>query len=150
MENNQMKIRPYKEIDKKAVLQLFNMNTPRYFHPDEENDLIHYLDHEVEDYFVYEQDELIVAAGGINYPKKEAIAVISWDFVHPKYQGKGIGKALLVYRLQHILSKNLKRCRVRTSQLVYPFYQKQGFISKEVQKDFWAKGLDMVLMEKEF
>jgi ribosomal protein S18 acetylase RimI-like enzyme len=36
---------------------------------------------------------------------------------------------------------------VRTTQLVYRFYEKAGFKLVEQQKDYWAEGLDLYRME---
>jgi hypothetical protein len=36
---------------------------------------------------------------------------------------------------------------VRTTQLVYPFYQKLGFEIRKSEPDFWAPGFDLVEME---
>jgi ribosomal-protein-alanine N-acetyltransferase len=44
-------IREFNQEDKSNVLELFRLNTPAFFSPDEEKDLIFYLDHEIEKYF---------------------------------------------------------------------------------------------------
>ncbi|EMR01507.1 hypothetical protein ADICEAN_03364 [Cesiribacter andamanensis AMV16] len=36
---------------------------------------------------------------------------------------------------------------VRTSQLVYRFYEKGGFTLKEVVQEYWAPGFDLYYME---
>ncbi len=62
--------------------------------------------------------------------------------------GKGIGKDLLDYRINQIMSrKKYSQIVVRTSQLAYKFYEKFGFVLKEVDKNFWEQGLDLYLME---
>ena len=85
-------IRNYTKKDKSTLIELLRQNTPEYFDPSEEIEFINYLDHELEDYFVYELDFKIIGAGGINYFLEEKSARISWDMVDSKSQGKGIGK----------------------------------------------------------
>lgn len=85
-------IRNYTKKDKSTLIELLRQNTPEYFDPSEERDFIKYLDHEVEDYFVYEEHSKIIGAGGINYFIEDKLARISWDMVDLKSQGKGIGK----------------------------------------------------------
>ncbi len=137
-------IRPYKKDDFEEVLNILRKNTPEYFSPDEEKDLIFYLNHEIEDYFIVESDGQIAGAGGINYSKDKAQGHFSWAMVDPDFQGKGIGKLILSHRLQ-ILTGNpdIQEIFVRTSQLVYQFYEKQGFVLTDIVKDYWAPGFDL-------
>jgi len=144
-----LKVRPYTKDDKQQVLALFSLNTPKYFDSAEETDLIHYLENELEDYFVAEEGESIVGAGGLNYFPKENTARISWDFVHPDFHGQGIGQALVRHRLHHLKRLNwVKKVVVRTSQFAYRFYEKMGFELKETKKDYWAPGFDLYLMSQ--
>jgi N-acetylglutamate synthase-like GNAT family acetyltransferase len=83
------------------------LNTPAYFAPSEENDFIDYLENEVEDYFVLEENGKIVGCGGINYWEHGTVARISWDIVHPDQQGKGIGKKLTLFRIEEIKKSHL-------------------------------------------
>lgn len=145
-----MTIIPYAKKYKSDVILLINLNTPEYFASHEEQDLNNYLEAEIEDYFVVEINNKIVGAGGINYKRELHQGIISWDIIHPDFQGKGVGKYLLEYRLNIIKSdKTINRVIVRTSQLVYKFYEKAGFQLIEIKKDFWSKGLDMYYMEIE-
>ena len=68
--------------------------------------------------------------------------------VIPIFKGKGIGKQLVQHRIEVIKTKpDIERIIVRTSQLVYQFYEKCGFQLITVKKDFWAKGFDLYKME---
>lgn len=141
-------IRNYKPTDKNTLLQIIRDNTPAYFAQEEEQDFADYLDNEIEDYFVVEADGKIVGCGGVNFEENKTIGIISWGMVHPDHHGKKIGSALLQHRLNFLKNiKSVKRITVRTSQLVYKFYEKHDFRLIESKKDFWAKGIDMYYME---
>ena len=146
--NNSITIREYKSIDKSSVMNLIRLNTPEYFAPEEENDFSNYLDNERELYYVLLFNEKIVGCGRINFAKNKTIGKISWDILHPEYQGKSLGTRLLEYRIEKLESiKSVQKITVRTSQVAYQFYEKQGFELKEIKKDYWAKGFDMYKME---
>lgn len=142
-----MKIRAYIPSDQAVVLQLFDGNTPQYFDETERAGLVHYLDHETEDYFVVEEQDEIVGSGGINYELQAKAAIISWDIIKPNQQGKGIGRKLTQYRIQHIHTKaDIEKIVVRTSQHTYKFYKKMGFKLLKIEQDYWAKGFDLYEM----
>lgn len=144
-----MTIRTYNSSDKKAVLELLSSNSPKYFAVSEQKDFENYLENEIEDYFVVEENATIVASGGVNYFPKEKIARISWDIVALESHGKGIGKKLLQHRINLLKSNtDVESIVVRTSQHAYLFYQKMGFEVKEVEKNFWAQGFDLYLMQR--
>lgn len=144
-------IRPYKPEDREQLLRIIRENTPAYFAPKEEADFADYLDNEIETYFVVESGGLIVGCGGVNLMENRTIGIISWGMIHPEYHGKNIGTALLQHRLEFLKNtERVKRITVRTSQLVYKFYEKNGFRLLESKKDFWAEGLDMYYMEYMF
>ncbi len=141
-------IREYTGRDKKQLLNLLRLNTPHYFAPSEEADFVQYLDHYREDYWVVEEDGKIIGSGGINYFLDRKEARISWDIIHPDYQGKGIGKQLTLHRINHLQNNAaVSVVYVRTTQLVYQFYQKIGFVLETTQKDFWAPGFDLYQMK---
>ena len=143
-------IRPYTEIDQNRILAIFQLNTPEFFSREEESDLIQYLKSETEDYFVIEDEGQVIGCGGINYENDFTMGVISWDIIHPEYQGKGVGVQLLKHRLDLLKSNtSIQKIIVRTSQIVFRFYEKAGFELKEVKTDYWAKGFDLYHMEIE-
>ncbi|AMM52505.1 GNAT family acetyltransferase [Rufibacter sp. DG15C] len=146
MEN--LTIRPYTPTDQEALLQLLQLNTPRYFAPEEEPDFLQYLQHETEEYFVLERQGRVVGCGGVNFSEDGQTGKISWDILHPDFQGQGLGRALLTYRIARLLEVHqVTHITVRTSQVVYRFYEKNGFQLVEVVKDYWAPGFDLYRME---
>jgi len=141
-------IRKYAQKDQKELLQILRLNTPAFFAEAEEADFVHYLKYELEDYFVLELDGIIIGCGGINFSDDKTTGRIIWDMLHPEYQGKGFGKMLLEYRIAQLLNTpEIGQILVRTSQLVYTFYEKSGFHLLEIVKDYWAEGYDLYLME---
>ena len=141
-------IRLYKKEDKEKLLKLLRLNTPQYFASSEEPDFVTYLNEASENYYVVEEDDSIVGAGGINYFYDDALARLSWDIIDPAFQGKGIGTELLRHRIARIeREQGIELIVVRTTQLVYKFYQKAGFELVKTEKDFWAEGFDLYQME---
>jgi ribosomal protein S18 acetylase RimI-like enzyme len=143
-------IRPYELSDTSALLAIIDLHTPTFFAPSEKEEFVKYLEKEIEDYFVIEINGKVIGAGGINYFADDKKARISWDMIHPDFQGQGLGAKLLKHRIE-IIKRNpeIKKIIVRTSQLVFSFYQKNGFALKSIEKDFWDQGFDLYLMEYE-
>lgn len=145
-----MNIRPYTPADHESIISLLRLNTPEYFAPEEEQDLRDYFANHIDRYFVIEDNGNIIGSGGINITNNGKNAVLSWDIIHPDYQGKGVGRQLTQHRLDVIKTiEGIENISVRTSQLVYKFYEKFGFELKEVIKDYWAEDIDMYRMEME-
>ncbi|HXI00176.1 MAG TPA: GNAT family N-acetyltransferase [Sphingobacteriaceae bacterium] len=144
-----MKIRRYQDSDKSRIIELLRLNTPQHFSPKEEKDLLYYLNHQIEHYSVIEVDELIIGCGGFNLWVNGEGASISWDIVHPHYQGKGLGSDLTKFRIQKIKEiERIKSITVRTSQFAYAFYERFGFEVKETATDYWDIGFDLYKMER--
>ncbi|CAI8250065.1 MAG: Uncharacterised protein [Formosa sp. Hel1_33_131] len=141
-------IRKYTTKDKSRVFELFRLNTPNYFDATEQSDLENYLKNQLEDYFVYIENSKIIGVGGINYSFEEKVACISWDIIDPKWQGRGIGKKLIQFRINHINENpKIEIIRVRTSQYAFQFYGKMGFELDKIEKNYWAKNFDLYLMQ---
>lgn len=140
-------IRPYTNSDKEKLVELLRLNTPEFFAVAEEKDFIEYLEHHSQNYFVVEDSGTIIGSGGFNWFDGGKTARISWDIMHPDFQGKGIGKELTLYRINQIKENPaVSLIVVRTTQLVYKFYEKIGFKLEKTEKDFWAKGFDLYQM----
>lgn len=145
---NLITIREYEIKDKDAVINLIRLNTPENFAPEEEAELTNYLDSERELYYVLLYDRKIVGSGGINFADNNTTGKISWDILHPDYQGKSLGTQLVKHRIEKLKSiGNIQKITVRTSQFAYKFYEKQGFELFEIIKDYWAEGFDLYNMK---
>ena len=120
-QDNSIVIREYLTTDKEVVMNLIKLNTPNFFAKEEVNDLSNYLDKGIELYYVLLVDGKVVGCGGINFAEKRTIGKISWDLMHPDYQGKSLGKKLLRYRIEVLKAiPSIKKITVRTSQLASP------------------------------
>lgn len=134
--------------DVNPLLDILRLNIPKYFHESELKAYHNYLEHEIEDYFVLSLNEKVIGGGGINYLHAEKEARISWDVIHTQYQGKGLGKKLLTYRLNQITHYFPEySIIVRTSQFASGFYEKNHFKIQYREKDFWAEGFDLIQMK---
>ena len=144
-----MLVRKYNDSDRARILELFKNNTPEFFSPSEEKDLIYYLENHADNFYVLKVDNKIICCGGFNISEDPEVARISWDIVDPKYQGKGFGGELTQFRIEKMSEiPGVKTLSVRTSQLAYKFYEKFGFVLQEKVRDFWAPGFDMYRMDR--
>lgn len=140
-------IRSYLSTDKPKLLKLMELNVPIYFDRSEIADFDAYLDQQVEDYFVLEINQVILAGGGLNYSETRNQAILSWGMVHPDHHKQGKGTQLTQYRIKFAKSQSqVQEIIVRTSQFTYEFYQKMGFNLEKTERDFWAKGFDLYHM----
>lgn len=145
-----MTIRKYTPVDKTRVIELFRLNTPKYFSPIEEDGLIDYLTYHSDNYFVAEEDDMIVGSAGFNLSEDGKTGKLSWDIINPNSHGKGIGTTLTKYRIQKLNEiKSVEIISVRTSQVVYKFYEKFGLELQEVVNDYWAPGFDLYRLDKQ-
>ncbi|MCF2446554.1 GNAT family N-acetyltransferase [Dyadobacter sp. CY345] len=143
-----MNIRKFENTDRDLVLHLLRLNTPAYFSSSEEKDLIYYFDFHADNYYIVESEENIIGSAGFNLSTDGKTAHLSWDIVHPDYQGKRVGSELTRFRIQLIKEiGSVHTLAVRTSQFAYKFYEKFGLILRETVKDYWAEGFDLYQMD---
>lgn len=140
-------IRKYQPTDFTKLLKLFELNAPVYFDPTEEAYFEDFLKSQPDHYFVLEENEKIVGCGGYDILEKDTIGRLTWDMLHPKAQGKGLGTMLINHCLESLKAiKTIQIIEVRTSQLAYTFYAHFGFELVEIKDDYWAKGFDLYYM----
>ncbi len=141
-------IRPFSIADTASLLQLFSWNTPEYFGEEELPHFETYLAGKPTDFFVMEIDKVIVGCAGYGYQEETQIGQVSWFVFHPQYQGRGLGKEILDFCLAQLQQQqDMQKVIVRTSQLVEGFFSKAGFKTTSIEKDYWAPGYDLYLME---
>ena len=129
-------IRLSKHSDRDVLIQNMKSNVPQYFAESEIVEFMDYLNEHAEHYYVYEDHGTIIGSGGINYFLDEGVARISWDIIHPAHQNRGIGKQLVLYRINEIKKiPKIKFVIVRTSQMVYPFYCEDSLHIPQLLKD---------------
>lgn len=140
-------IRNYTASDKSQLIELFLLNTPAFFCPQEQQDLEAFLDEEeATEYYVVEESGKILACGG--YAIKNNEGWLCWYMVHPNHHGKGLGRQVVQRSLDTMRSvPGINKMIVRTSQLVYPFYEKFGFKLLSTTDNYWGKGMHLYHME---
>ncbi|WP_298544530.1 GNAT family N-acetyltransferase [uncultured Aquimarina sp.] len=142
-------IRPYELHDKKELVAIFKLNTPKYFDPKEVKDFEEYLEQHSNTYFTIEYKNNIVGGVGCYVKEEDKTGRITWIFFHPDYSGLGLGKQAVTYCLNSFKSNaTIKKIVITTSQLAYRFFEKFDFTLKETEKNYWGPGLDLYLMER--
>lgn len=137
-------IRPFQPQDKQALCDIFSRHIPQYFGDNELSDFMEYLAHYPQDYYVLTLDEQVIGGGGFWINEAEQKAGLTWGFVAPEHMKLGLGKQLATFRLQKIKdSGKAKTVHVETSQHGWQFFEKLGFEFEEMEKDYWAEGLDL-------
>ena len=142
-----IRTRDYTRKDIESVMEIIQLNTPKFFAPHEEQEFRDFLKSNIELYYVYEIDGKIIASAGLNFSPDKKEAFLSWGMVLPVYQGKGIGTQMTMHRLEVLQNmESVEKVTLKTSQFTNEFYAKRGFKEVKRVKDFWAKGLDLVQM----
>ncbi len=142
-------IRPYTKRDKQRLLDIFKLNIPTYFDASELADLDDYLDKKAETYRVVEIDQTIVGGFGLIIDLARSEASITWIFFDPEHKGNGLGRLAVNYcHNQFRQTHGLQKYTVRTSQFTNVFFEKFGYKTIQIEKDYWGKGLDLYVMNK--
>ena len=82
-------------------------------------------------FYVVEINGVIIGCGAIGpYWDKQDESSLFTIFVHPDYQGKGIGKAIIETLEKDEFALRAKRIEIPASITGLPFYQKMGYSFK--------------------
>ncbi len=83
-------------------------------------------------FYVAEEDGRIIGCGAIGpYWGREDESSLFTVFVHPDYQGKGIGREIVRILEQDEYGLRAKRIEIPASITGLPFYQKMGYSFKD-------------------
>lgn len=138
--------RPYITDDFSACLTIFDTNVPDYFAPEERADCYEFLttiNLDTAPYWVFAQEENIIACGGLIIHAERKQARLAWGMVHNHFHGKGLGTKLTKVRINFAFkTPNIKEIGLETSQHTKAFYEKIGFRVTSIKKDGFAKGFD--------
>jgi acetyltransferase (GNAT) family protein len=140
--------RPCTPADWETCIEIFKSNTPRYFGVEELSDFGNFLATLPYPYYVVTRKDKVVACGGYAYHGKKQAVVLVWGMVHAELHKHGLGEFLLVQRLKQIRQEFPETLvQIETSQHSRGFFEKYGFEAKEITEDFFAPGIDRVIMD---
>lgn len=140
---------PYQPSNKESLIHIFRLNVPNYFDASEEKEFSNYLQLKPDTYFCIFNNGTMVGGVGYDFKVEDQSGRINWIFLHPNYKGNGLGKKAVEHCLGILKADTrVKTLIVRTSQLIYPFFEKCGYTLLRTEKDYWAKGFDLYQMEK--
>lgn len=155
-----MLIRPYAAADRKACLALFESNTPPYFAPEELPAFVRWLDaqdggqllyaeNQAKPYFVAEINGKVRACGGLCVHRHTTQLILAWGMVAADLHRRGIGRALLLHRLQFAAHHYPDHTALLdTSQHSFPFFEKLGFEVIKITPNGYAPGLHRYDMQR--
>lgn len=147
-------IRAYDERDKQGCIDAFKSNVPLYFTEEEISQFDFFLDHFLKRsmtekkyiqtfYYVIERDKKIIGCGGFGDKEGTSNITLAWGLVHKDFHKQGFGEKLLAHRLNEIHKLHPGApVLIDTTQFSYPFFEKFGFVTTSIIKDFYAAGMD--------
>jgi ribosomal protein S18 acetylase RimI-like enzyme len=139
--------RTYQQKDKEQCLEIFRSNVPKFFAPHEESEFATYLE-QPDFYFVLEQGFLLLGCGG--YGISHGQGYLAWGMVDRSQHGTGLGKRLLLERLDLICNhSDVSSIVLDTSQYTFGFFEKLGFVTQKITLDGYGAGLHRYDMKLE-
>jgi N-acetylglutamate synthase-like GNAT family acetyltransferase len=145
-----MKLCQYTPANESGCLNIFDSNTPPYFASRERERFVDYLKAVFPPFYYFvvrDDDEAVVACGGMNFDAHERLAKLRWDMVSRDLHHRGVGTFLVRGCLSLICQRpGVQTVSLGTSQYAYRFYEKMGFSTRQINKDRLAPGLDEYLM----
>lgn len=139
-----MNLRSYQAADYNGCLAVFDSNVPKFFAPHERAEFAAFLVNYTDPYFVVtDAREQIIGCGGYYVNQARAAAGLTWGMIDSRLHRQGIGRFLLLARLQRIAQEPMvTSVFINTSQHSCGFFAKVGFVVESIVKNGFAEGLD--------
>ena len=138
-----MRIRAYTPEDKAACLAIFDGNAAKFFADHERAEFATFLDEDADLYFVMEHDTGVIACGGFFVIPNTPVAILTWGMVAREQHAWGIGRLLLLTRLQRLCEDpSVAVVKLQTSQHTCGFFEKVGFKTEKITENGYGAGLD--------
>lgn len=137
----------YTAKDKAACLQLFDLNCPAFFAPNERDDYAAFLDAAPSGYELCCQGELVVGAFGL-ICRDGQHGALNWILLSPELHGLGVGRAIMQRVMLLAQAQRISQISIAASHLSAPFFAKFGAKTVAVTTDGWGTNMhrvDMVL-----
>lgn len=146
--------RPYESSDREACRAIFKSHLGTYFAPGEKEEFDEFLsslgaicpDDDLH-YWVGCIDGRPVMCGGAFI--REDCASLIWGILQSGLLGKGLGKSLLLHRINWIKENRpaVRSIFGNTAPLTEGFFAKHGFIPYHREPNYWGGELELVAME---
>jgi N-acetylglutamate synthase-like GNAT family acetyltransferase len=144
-----MLIRSFNIDDKEKLADIFKLNVPKYFAANEIHDFEQYLSQYGETYLTIEHEGKIIGGTGYYVNTSDNSGRITWIFFHPDAKGGGSGKKAVEYCISILRADTrVNKLVVTTSQFAFKFFEKFGYETVKIEKEYWGAGLDLYLMEQ--
>lgn len=102
------------------------------------------------EYYVAEIDGHVVGFGNLDYPEEKTIEIMAL-YVHPDFQKRGVGSALMDEICQKKKKEGYNRLILWTIKNgpSIGFYQKQGLKLSDMPEKCWKCNIPIIRLEKE-
>lgn len=139
-----MELRSYQALDDADCLAVFDSNVPTFFAPHERAEFAEFLAQSTDPYFVVvDAQGQVIGCGGYYIMHERAAAGLTWGMVYNHRHRQGVGRFLLIARLQRICQEPaVTHVLINTSQHSYGFFAKVGFVVEAIVENGFAEGLD--------
>ena len=141
-----MRFRPFEENDRRACLELFDLNCPVFFAPNERSDYEEFLNEAAERYELCLENDRVVGGYGL-YPDTPGRLALRWIMLSPHSQGRGLGSAMMARVVAALRESDGATLRISASHKSAPFFAKFGAEERARIPDGWGPGMHRVEME---